>query len=88
MASELVRQLLEYKKFKDAANLLRSSAEHRTYRYTRPDAIISGLKPDSTPELDLEQIGAWDLLEAFDMMMRATGRLQSYEHIKDDTPMP
>jgi segregation and condensation protein A len=85
--SELVRQLLEYKKFKDAANLLQSSAQERTQRYTRPDAIISGLKPDSAPELDLEQIGAWDLLEAFDSMMRSVGTLQNYEHIKDDTPI-
>jgi segregation and condensation protein A len=85
--SELVRQLLEYKKFKDAANLLQSSAQERTLRYTRPDAIISGLKPDSAPELDLEQIGAWDLLEAFDSMMRSIGTLQNFAHIKDDTPI-
>ena len=85
--SELVKQLLEYKKFKDAANLLQSSAEERTYRHTRPDSIISGLKPDSAPELDLENINTWDLLEAFDSMMRATGRLGNYEHIKDDTPI-
>jgi segregation and condensation protein A len=85
--SELVRQLLEYKKFKDAANLLQLSAEERTQRYTRPDAIISGLKPDSAPELDLEQIGTCDLLEAFDSMMRSVGTLQNFEHIKDDTPI-
>ena len=85
--SELVKQLLEYKKFKDAANLLQSSAQERDQRYTRPDAIISGLKPDSAPELDLEQIGAWDLLEAFDAMMRATGGMPNYNHIKDDTPI-
>ena len=85
--SELVRQLLEYKKFKDAANLLQYSAEERTQRHTRPDSIISSLKPDASPELDLEEINTWDLLEAFDLMMRATGRLQSYEHIRDDTPI-
>lgn len=85
--SELVKQLLEYKKFKDAANLLQSSAEERTYRHTRPDSIISKLKPDAAPELDIENINTWDLLEAFDAMMRATGRLHSYEHIKDDTPI-
>ena len=41
---ELVRQLLEYKKFKDAANLLEDSAVKRSERFTRPDAIISKLK--------------------------------------------
>lgn len=84
---ELVRQLLEYKKFKDAANLLEDSAVKRSERFTRPDAIISKLKPQQEPELDLDEVSIWSLLEAFDAMMQATGRLQSYEHITDDTPI-
>jgi len=84
---ELVRQLLEYKKFKDAANLLESSAEDRARRFTRPDSIIESLKADAEPELDLEQVSIWTLLEAFDEMMKATGRLHSFDHIKDDTPI-
>ena len=84
---ELVRQLLEYKKFKDAANLLQGSAEDRAQRFTRPDSIIEGLKADAEPELDLEQVSIWTLLEAFDEMMKATGRLHSFDHIKDDTPI-
>ncbi len=84
---ELVRQLLEYKKFKDAANLLQGSAEDRAQRFTRPDLIIEGLKADAEPELDLEQVSIWTLLEAFDEMMKATGRLHSFDHIKDDTPI-
>ncbi|MBE0534721.1 MAG: segregation/condensation protein A [Phycisphaerae bacterium] len=84
---ELVRQLLEYKKFKDAANLLESSAECRSQRFTRPDSIIAGLKSDAEPELDIDQVSIWTLLEAFDEIMKATGRLHSYDHIKDDTPI-
>ena len=85
---ELVRQLLEYKKFKDAANLLGGSAKDRAERFTRPDSIIEGLKEDAAePELDLEQVSIWTLLEAFDEMMKATGRLHSFDHIKDDTPI-
>ena len=84
---ELVRQLLEYKKFKDAANLLQGSAQDRAERFTRPDSIIEGLKEDAEPELDLEQVSIWTLLEAFDEMMKATGRLHSFDHIKDDTPI-
>ena len=84
--AELVRQLLEYKKFKDAANMLEDSASVRFQRFTRPDAIISKLEPQEEPELDLEEVSIWTLLEAFDAIMQATGNYQNYEHIKDDTP--
>jgi len=83
--TELVRQLLEYKKFKDAANMLDDSASVRVKRFTRPDVIIAKLKPQEEPELDLEEISIWTLLEAFDGIMQATGNYQNYEHIHDDT---
>ena len=86
--AELVRQLLEYKRFKDAANMLEDSAEVRQQRYTRPASILERLKPTHEPELDLDQVSIWTLLEAFDGIMKATGnRVSSYDHIKDDTPI-
>lgn len=85
--AELVRQLLEYKRFKDAANLLGDSAERRKERFTRPDLIIAGLKEDDEPELDIDQVSVWTLLEAFDGIMQATGHYANYDHIKDDTPI-
>ena len=85
--AELVRQLLEYKRFKDAANLLEDSAEKRKERFTRPDSIVADLKANAVPELDLDQISIWTLLEAFDNIMQATGRLSNYDHITDDTPI-
>jgi len=84
---ELVRQLLEYKKFKDAANLLEDSAEVRKERFTRPDSLIAALKSDRQDEVDIEQISIWTLLEAFDGIMQATGRLAEFDHITDDTPI-
>ena len=85
--AELVRQLLEYKKFKDAANLLEDSASRRKERFTRPDSIINNIKPQTEPELDMDQVSIWTLLEAFDSIMQATGRLADFDHIKDDTPI-
>jgi segregation and condensation protein A len=82
---ELVRQLLEYKKFKDAANMLDDSASVRVQRFTRPDVIIAKLKPQEEPELDLDEVSIWTLLEAFDGIMQETGNYQNYEHIQDDT---
>jgi segregation and condensation protein A len=85
--AELIRQLLEYKKFKDAANLLSDAAELQKERHARPDSIIEHLKPETEPELDIEQVSIWDLLEAFDSIIKATGGVRDISHIKDDTPI-
>ena len=85
--SELIQQLLEYKKFKDAANLLESAAEGQKDRFGRPGTIIDNLKPESEPELDMDQVNVWNLLEAFDRVMKATGSYFDISHIKDDTPI-
>ena len=85
--AELIRQLLEYKKFKDAANLLKISAENQEQKFSRSDSIIAGLKTDSEPELDIDQLSIWDLLGAFDSIMKATGGMMDISHITDDTPI-
>ena len=85
--AELIRQLLEYKKFKDAANLLNAAADEQRERFSRPDSIIAQFKPHTEPEIDLEQASVWDLLEAFDSIMKATGSLADISHIRDDTPI-
>ena len=85
--TELVRQLLEYKKYKDAANFLQDSAEKQQMRFIRPDNILSRIEPDTEPQLDLDQISIWTLLEAFDSILKATGFTSPYDHIHDDTPI-
>jgi len=98
--TELIRQLLEYKKFKDAANLLHSAADEYNQRFTRPDSIIEMLKRepghdkdgsaaqgDYEPEVDIEQVSMWDLLEAFDTICKATGIPADIRRINDDTPI-
>lgn len=85
--TELIRQLLEYKKFKDAANLLDTASEEQKSRFARPSIIIDQLKQDSEPEIDIDQVSIWDLLEAFDSIMTATGARVDISHIKDDTPI-
>jgi hypothetical protein len=48
---------------------------------------LSGLKKSDEPEVDLDQVSIWTLLEAFDAVMKATGRTSSYSHIADETPI-
>ena len=85
--SELIRQLLEYKTFKDTAGVLSAAAAEQIQRFPRPSVIIDRLKPDAPPEIDIEQVNVWDLLEAFDAICRATGATLDLTHIEDDTPI-
>jgi segregation and condensation protein A len=85
--AELIRQLLEYKKFKDAANLLNAAADEQKERFSRPATIVEQLKPTTEPEIDIEQVSIWNLLEAFDSICKATGTIGDISRIKDDTPI-
>jgi len=84
---ELIRQLLEYKKFKDAANMLNAVADEQVERFGRPDTIIQQFKTEKEPELDLDQVTIWDLMEAFDTVCKAIGNPPDISSIKDDTPI-
>jgi len=85
--AELIRQLLEYKKFKDAANLLSDAATSQSERFPRPDSIIESINPEPEPQIDIDSVSVWDLLEAFASLMQATGADRAIRHIKDDTPI-
>jgi len=85
--STLIRQLLEYKRYKDAANLLSLAGEQRSLRFTRPDSIVSSLEKSQEPQIDLEQVSVWTLLEAFDRILKATGQIGDFKRIQDDTPI-
>ncbi len=82
--ADLVRQLLEYKAFKDAADELRHVGEAQALRHPRRP-----VRPEfEQPELDMADIQAWHLLEAFGKVMAAIGQHRaSHEVIYDDTPI-
>jgi segregation and condensation protein A len=81
---ELVRQLLEYKKFKDAANQLQAAAEQRSSRFHRHPPEVQS---ETDPQIELESLHVWDLVEAFRDVMAKTGRLVGHEVLYDDTPI-
>jgi segregation and condensation protein A len=85
--AELVRQLLEYKRFKDAANILHAVGDRHSERFARPDSLLSKLDPETKANVDLEHVSVWDLLEAFDALCKATGQKVDLRSIKDDTPI-
>jgi len=82
--SELVRQLLEYKKFKDAAGLLAQAAEERALRFAR----VPVLPKVQADQIDLEDLQIWDLVEAFSQLLAATLSGPAMHRVEyDDTPL-
>ena len=83
--ADLVRQLLQYKAFKDAAGDLQDAAELQAMKFVRqPGRVHLGDEKD----VDLEEVQIWDLFDAFRGIMEAIGkRPQNHEVIYDDTPV-
>lgn len=81
---ELVRQLLEYKEFKDASRVLEAAAETRAQQYSRAPAM----PPRDESELELDRVDVWDLLEAFKRLLEQTGKTGGVHEVRvDDTPL-
>lgn len=83
---ELVKQLVEYRKFRDAAVKLEERAEAQSSRFPRlanPDADA----PDAATQAPrLQAVELWDLVSAFGRIMREAEALQPTPIIVDDTP--
>jgi segregation and condensation protein A len=82
---QLVRQLIEYKKIKDAATLLEEQAERQLYRLPRdPGETVAPVDPAEQP---LRAVELWDLISAFGRLMRETLALQPNQIVVDETPV-
>ncbi len=82
---ELVKQLIEYKKYKEAAALLEESAERQLTRLPR-----TPLEQPAAPDLSqqpLRKVELWDLVSAFGRLMRETQSLLPSHIAVDETPM-
>jgi len=82
---ELVRQLVEYKKFKDAAALLEAQAEQQLCRLPR-QAFEPPAGPDPA-QVPLRAVELWDLVSAFGRLMRETLALRPSQIVVDETPV-
>lgn len=82
---ELVRQLLEYKKYKDASFELQRAAEIQSQRWPRFPARPRAKDP---AEVDLEDVQIWDLVAAFNRVMTSIGAGPvTHDVVFDDTPI-
>jgi segregation and condensation protein A len=82
---ELVKQLIEYKKYKEAAVLLDEQAERQQTRLARvPLELPAPLDPSRQP---LRRVELWDLVSAFGRLMRETSALRPRQIVMDETPL-
>jgi segregation and condensation protein A len=80
---ELVKQLVQYKRFKDAAALLEARAEEQSQRLPRQPVP----QPASAAPPPLKPVELWDLVSAFGRLMRETMALQAQTIAVDQTPL-
>jgi segregation and condensation protein A len=81
---ELVKQLIEYRKFKDAAAALEGRAEDQQARLAREAPDESTSAEGTVP---IRRVELWDLVSAFGRLMRETLALQTKSIIVDETPI-
>jgi segregation and condensation protein A len=84
---ELVRQLLEYKKFKERALLLESRLDSHRKRHHRPSTTIPELAEDLAAPLPMGNIDVWDLLTAFHRIQIALGQRMPVQVVVERRPV-
>lgn len=83
---ELVQQLLEYKRFRDAASMLEDRSRKWQKRYGR---VANDLPPRRVDPADqpIQEIELWDLVSAFGRTMRDRRSVQPANVVYDETPI-
>lgn len=93
--AELVRQLLEYKKYRDAADALENKAESWRRRFPAAklgvdkDVLAQAVEAAGAQSIDVGDIDILDLLEAFRKVAESVNfdRLGDHQVQYDDTPI-
>lgn len=78
----LVKQLLEYRRFKEAAAALEEKAERHAARRPRQDLVTESHKSGPT----LKPVELWDLVSAFARLAREIQVVEESTIVVDDTP--
>ncbi|MBI4726430.1 segregation/condensation protein A [candidate division TA06 bacterium] len=80
---DLVQQLLEYKKFKEAASRLEEREEHQRLMYPRPKGAFEkqAEPPAESPKPEVELL---DLLQAFRQVVERIDKVKLYQIVGED----
>lgn len=83
---ELVRRLLDYKKYRDAATILEERGRVWQQHYPRlTDDVPAAKQPPG--EEPIQEVELWDLVSAFGRIMRETVAARPSNIVYDDTPI-
>lgn len=83
---ELVRRLLEYKKYRDAASILEERSRTWQQHYPRLSTDLPRHERDMAGE-PIQEVELWDLVSAFSRIMRETEAARPSSIVYDDTPI-
>jgi segregation and condensation protein A len=84
---ELVKQLLEYKRYKEATTTMARLSEERSQRFSRPEErLIDGGKEEDE-KLNLDEVDVWKLAQFFSGFMKQTLGDVIEKIVYDDTPV-
>ena len=82
---ELVQRLLEYRKFRNAADSLEAAWRERSQQVERGWREPSGEEHER--EFDLGEVTTWDLLAAFSRLMRETRADRPHHVVREPRPL-
>jgi len=83
---ELVRRLLEYKSYRDAASLLEERSRQWQLQYARLEGEDHSAQKDPQ-EQPIHEVELWDLVSAFTRILREQEFTQPSSIVYDDTPI-
>jgi segregation and condensation protein A len=83
---ELVRRLLEYKKYRDVASILDERSRSWQQRYARLATDLPAHERDLAGE-PIQEVELWDLVSAFSRIMRETEAAKPSSIVYDETPI-
>ncbi|MEE8453108.1 MAG: segregation/condensation protein A [Thermoguttaceae bacterium] len=83
---ELVRRLMEYKKYRDAASILEERGRSWQQHYRRQSNDLPPRRRDLAEE-PIQEVELWDLVSAFGRIIRDTEAAKPSNIVYDDTPI-
>ena len=84
---ELVKQLLEYKRYKEATTAMTRLSEERSQRFSRPEERLIDDEKEGDEKLHLDEIDVWKLAQFFSTFMKQTMGDVIKKIVYDDTPV-
>lgn len=86
LSDDLVEKLIQYKRIRDASNILDEQSRRWQLRYSRLVADLPTRPVDSGTQ-PIQPIEVWDLVSAFARILRQQNKVAAQQVVYDDTPI-